>query len=720
MALTPPASSTKAPATPWWKSTWFRLLIAVGLLYWVGRQMEFDELAKLSKGISWPLVIAALAIQITNRYLTTYKWRVLLRAKGMDYPFNQLLSVVWVSNFLGHFLPSAVGGDNVRMFTMARGNPRAHDAVSTVMMERLTGVMSLALLATLGGIWSYARWGKQEIVVALTLPVGVLVLAMALLWSGPGNALLTWLLGHFHRLPGYAFFTKVHLAIREFRSRPAAVATSLSVSTLIQMNRVVSIFLLSRALGLDLFIGEALVLVPAVLFIAMLPLSIGGLGVQEGAFVVIFRLVGISTEAAFGLSLLARVNALISNMPGGLFLLFENRKQSHAAAQPPTRNGAPLRILTLMDKLGYGDRLHGPGRLWFATLPAFNSGGVEVIPVVLRADPRLARIFRQNSVPLRALGYSRVNPWTVVALIRLIRQERIDVLHLHGDGAATFGRIAAWVTGTPAIVHYHDTSDRLPAYVGWLDRLLSPATARAVAISESVAEACVRVRHHAKSNISIIPNAIEQGWSCETSPQAIASLRSLLGIPSQGRVVGAVSRFRWEKDVPTTIEAVAHLVRSGADIHAVIVGEGEDRGLVEAAIKRNDLRDRVHLVGFKEDVRPYLALMEVVIFSSVTEGFGLALLEAMAMGRPVVATAVGGMRELIRDGENGLLAPASNPRALATAVGRLLFDDNLAGRVGEQAKRDALRYSVPSHVAALVELYTTVAQATGHAGKGPG
>ena len=707
MALTPLTSSTKSQPTPWWKSTWFRLLIAVGLLYWVGRQMEFEELAKLSKGIDWTLVIAALAIQITNRYLTTYKWRVLLRAKSMDYPFNQLLSVVWVSNFLGHFLPSAVGGDNVRMFTMARGNPRAPEAVSTVMMERFTGVGSLGLLAMLGGVWSYARWGKQEILVAVMLPVGVLVLAMVLLWSGPGNALLTWILGHFHRFPGHAFFSKVHLAIRDFRSRPAAVAISLAVSTLIQMNRVASIFLLSRALGLDLFIGEALVLVPAVLFIAMLPLSIGGLGVQEGAFVVIFRLVGISTEAAFGLSLLARVNALISNMPGGLFLLFENRKQMHAA-EPPARNGAPLRILSVMDKLGYGDRLHGPGRLWFATLPAFNSGGVEVIPVALRADPRLARVFRQNSVPLRVLGHSRVNPWTVVALIRLIRQERIDVLHLHGDGAAMFGRIAAWVTGKPAIVHYHDTSDRLPAYVDWLDRLLSPTTARAIAISESVAEACVRVRHHAKSKISVIPNAIEQGWSCETSPEAIASLRGLLGIPSQARVVGAVSRFRWEKDVPTTIEAVAHLARSGADVHAVIVGEGEDRGLVDAAIKRNDLRDRVHLVGFKDDVRPYLGLMEVVIFSSVTEGFGLALLEAMAMGRPVVATAVGGMRELIRDGENGLLAPASNPLALATAGGRLLFDDNLAGRVGEQAKRDATRYSVPAHVAAVVELYYAV------------
>ena len=129
-------------STPWWKNMWVRLAIAAVLLTIVIRQIEFSELAALSGRLQWSLVAGALALQFLNRFLTTFKWRVLLRAKGFDYPYFHLLSVVWMSNFMGHFLPSAVGGDNVRMLTLAHQLEPPKEACNT-WRALLTGLRTL-------------------------------------------------------------------------------------------------------------------------------------------------------------------------------------------------------------------------------------------------------------------------------------------------------------------------------------------------------------------------------------------------------------------------------------------------------------------------------------------------------------------------------------------------------------------------------------------------
>jgi len=135
------------------------------------------------------------------------------------------------------------------------------------------------------------------------------------------------------------------------------------------------------------------------------------------------------------------------------------------------------------------------------------------------------------------------------------------------------------------------------------------------------------------------------------------------------------------------------------------VGEGPDRAAIEQQIARLRLADRVHLVGFQPDVRPYLALMEVAVFSSLSEGCPNTLLEAMAMGRPIVATAARGIRELVRDGENGLLVQVGDSEAIAHAVGRLLAESTLAARLVAQVKQDAEAYQMPTHVRRLRHLY---------------
>ena len=679
-----------------------RLLVSAALLWLVMAKFQVHGVGTLMARMDWRFAVPALGLFLINRLVTTLEWQILLRAKGLIFPFRQLLRVVWVSNFFGHFLPAAVGGDSVRMVAMARRCEQTPEALSSVVVERLNGALSLAVLAAVGAWWSAVWWGSRTVLYAIALPFLGVSLIVLLLWTSPGYQFLTRVVSRFQRVPGHRFLVKVHEAVSAYRHQPWPVAASLLLSTWTHLNRVGAMYLLAKGMGIDLLLGEALVCVPTALFVAMLPISISGLGVRESALMLLLAPVGISTTEAFTLSLAFHLAALTSNLPGGMWSLWA--MQSTGRPKTPRSADRPLRVLRVIDRLGYGDRLHGAGRVWLNSLPAFNNGR-EVIPCVLRLPASLERRFAQEGIRLRNLKKGRFNPLAIATLYRLIRRERVDVLHLEGYGASTFGRIAGILTGTPAIIHLHDMYGATPWYVRWCDWWLAPATARSVAVSEGVAEACATRLHIPRERIAVIPNAIPVGWVQPVAAEPLAQLRHALRIPQGSRVIGTVAHLQAEKDVPSLIEAVAHLCAAGRDCHVIVVGEGPDRAAIEQQIARLRLADRVHLVGFQPDVRPYLALMEVAVFSSLSEGCPNTLLEAMAMGRPIVATAARGIRELVRDGENGLLVQVGDSEAIAHAVGRLLAESTLAARLVAQVKQDAEAYQMPTHVRRLRHLY---------------
>ncbi len=695
---------------PLWKQGWARALVTIGLLVWLFRSLDWSEVIRLTTGIRWGWALAACGVYSFNRWLTTFKWWVLLHAKGLRYPIRQLLRVVFVSNFLGHFLPASVGGDNIRMLTMAKESARAPEAISTVVMERITGSASLGLLAVLGGLWSYGRWGQPAVALAIILPVLALLVTLGVILTTPGYRLVSTALSRLRKVPGQAFISKVHEATQSFRHEPLAVWIAFGVSCLIQVNRVLCIYLLARSIGTVLFFGEALVLVPTALFIGALPISIAGLGVRESAFVVLLGLAGLQKPEAFGLSILSRLAALASNLPGAFFLMRHGLSGKTGVEASPAADNGPIRVLRVSDKLGYGANLHGPGRQWLTSLGVFDSRRVQVVPCVLRLDPHIRSQFANQGIELIDLNKRSFDPMTITALCGLIRKHKIQMVHLSGYGATTFGRIAAVITGIPAITHHHDTDDGMPGYVQAMDRWLAPVTARAVAISSAVAEACARKRFIRPKRIVVIPNAILPNWATLITAETLRSLREQLGIPEGLAVIGSLTRLRKEKDIFTFLRAIGRLRDKGWTGYAVIVGDGPDNALVKQQIQDLGLQDRVKLAGFQADVRPWLALMQVAVFSSRTEGFCNALLEAMAMGRPVVATSAGGMKELLTDGRNGIMVPVGDDGALAGGIERLLSDSRLAERLGAQAQVDAQAFLVPAMVAKFEAVYEQVAQ----------
>jgi glycosyltransferase involved in cell wall biosynthesis len=180
------------------------------------------------------------------------------------------------------------------------------------------------------------------------------------------------------------------------------------------------------------------------------------------------------------------------------------------------------------------------------------------------------------------------------------------------------------------------------------------------------------------------------------APADVAVARAALGIPAAAQVIGVVSRLRWEKGLDILIDAL-DLVSGVGEVHAVVIGVGPE----EARLRQLAARSRVavHFLGHQHDVARWLAVADVIAMPSRRESFGRVTLEAMAAGRPLVASRVGGLAEAVVDQETGLLVPPENAQALAAALGTILGDRTIARRMGDRARRRYEAHYTLDHMA---------------------
>ena len=232
-----------------------------------------------------------------------------------------------------------------------------------------------------------------------------------------------------------------------------------------------------------------------------------------------------------------------------------------------------MRALWVADKLGYADRMHGVGAYFKYVLPAMPSG--SVIPVVLRCSDQLDRQLASAGVSLRRLQHMKMDPRTLVSLLRIIRREQIDLLHLHGYGASTFGRLAARLTGRPAIIHQHDSIRDAPWYGRAADRGLSRWTYCALAVSEPVAEYCVEARSMSRDKVNVLVNAVPAPEP--HSETTLKAWREELAIPRDARLVGSLTRLTPEKGTRYLIQAWPELLKREPRAILLLFGDDDDR-----------------------------------------------------------------------------------------------------------------------------------------------
>ena len=251
-------------------------------------------------------------------------------------------------------------------------------------------------------------------------------------------------------------------------------------------------------------------------------------------------------------------------------------------------------------------------------------------------------------------------------LARHIRRRSVDVVHAHNNTALFYGAAAALACGGRRVVFTaHDRKlPRLPGRL--LQRGLGRVTTRAVAVSEAGRNRLLGLEGFRPSAVRVIRNGADER-QFEGLPSRQES-RAVLGIAADAEVVGTVARMYPEKNLPLLVRAFARVAAERRRAVLVVAGDGPDRPACERLARELGVEGRIHFLGTRSDVARILSSLDVFVLSSRTEGLPVAVVEAMAAECPVVATDVGAVRELVRDGHNGWLVPSGGEVALADRV----------------------------------------------------
>jgi glycosyltransferase involved in cell wall biosynthesis len=240
----------------------------------------------------------------------------------------------------------------------------------------------------------------------------------------------------------------------------------------------------------------------------------------------------------------------------------------------------------------------------------------------------------------------------------------------------------------------------------WIERLLAPRTAALVAVSEQVRRFLAAQLRVDASTIRLVRNGIAMPAA---SAAGSSALRRRLALPENQSVVGTVASLTTKKGHACLLEAIALLRDRGVQCSLLLAGEGPERRALGALATTLRIADRVHFLGDHPQIADLLELVDVFVLPSIAEGLPLALLEAMAAGKAVVATGVGGVPEAITSGVNGLLVPAQEVPPLADALQALLIDSRLRREYGAQARATVeAHFTAEQHLHRLERLYLSL------------
>ena len=302
-----------------------------------------------------------------------------------------------------------------------------------------------------------------------------------------------------------------------------------------------------------------------------------------------------------------------------------------------------------------------------------------------------------------------LDPAVIPQLLNIVKSQRPDIIQTHNSKSHFLMRLTRLARRVPWIVFHHgftstNLKDKIHSHVA---RWAMKGATRIVTVCRAFSRELILSGIPA-SHISIQHNSVES--FVRPPDEEVLLLRRQLGIPGDVQVVLAVGRLSTEKGHVDLIEGTALLraVDAAAKFWVVIVGEGPERKMIEGRLQEFGLGDRVLLVGQQRNVRPYYAMADIVVLPSHSEGSPNVLLEAMAAGVSIVATAVGGTVELVCNEKTALLVPSRDPHSLSQAIGRLLQDRELADRLAAAAQSAACRSNPEAYTRSLLEIYESV------------
>jgi glycosyltransferase involved in cell wall biosynthesis len=371
----------------------------------------------------------------------------------------------------------------------------------------------------------------------------------------------------------------------------------------------------------------------------------------------------------------------------------------------------PVRLLAILE----AETITGPAKNLLRFSDLARSGlldpPIEVsVAIFVRGggENLFADAARESGMTVHIVAERRRYDRAVIAALEaLARRTRPDLIQTHAVKSHFLARLAGVHRLAPWIAFHHGYTwpDWRARLYNQLDHWSLRAASRVLTVSLPFKEQLVRMGV-APGRIEVVHNAIDAAWGARPhSPEAAAALRAKLGISPSKKVVLTVGRLSREKDHITLLESLRRL-RPVVSAHLLIVGDGPERSRIEAAALSSGLAADITFTGQVPSAEPFYAIADLVVLSSRSEGSPNALLEAMAARVPIVATAVGGVPEIVSDGECALLVEPGNSERMAEAMGALLTDASLAGRLASQAHERAVsRHSPEARARRLRQIY---------------
>ena len=355
--------------------------------------------------------------------------------------------------------------------------------------------------------------------------------------------------------------------------------------------------------------------------------------------------------------------------------------------------------------------MHGVKRLFGWMIPRFDSERFRVSLVSLRKKDLSEETLEQLGVDITYLERGRFDPLTLPALLNVIDRQRIDVLHLHGYGATTFGRMAAAIRRIPTVLHEHANLTATPWFQKVADRALEPFTDIALAVSQSTADFVVGARQIGASKVKVVYLGVplEEFSRPRTAPE-IADARRELGIADGDFAIGTVTRLHDSKGNSYLVDAAAEVVRDRPAARFFLVGEGPLLGDLQAQAASLGLGDRFVFAGFRRDVARTLSAFDLSVFPSLWEGTPITAFEALAMGKAIVSTDADGLLDILTPERDALIVPRRDAAALAARIVWAMDRPDERRRLGAAASEAGRRYDIDAFVRKMERLYQLLHQ----------
>jgi len=350
--------------------------------------------------------------------------------------------------------------------------------------------------------------------------------------------------------------------------------------------------------------------------------------------------------------------------------------------------------------------MHGVKRLFGWMIPRFDPERFRVSLVSLRKKDLSEETLEQLGVDITYLERGKFDPLTLPALLKVIDDKRIDVLHLHGYGATTFGRMAGALRRIPTILHEHANLTATPWFQKIADRALEPFTDIALAVSRSTAEFVVGARQIRTSKVKVVYLGVPlEEFSRPRQASEVEEARRELGIAADEFAIGTVTRLHDSKGNSYLVDAAAEVVRQRSHARFFLVGEGPLQPELEAQAARHGLGSRFVFAGFKRDVARTLSAFDLSVFPSLWEGTPITAFEALAMGKPIISTDADGLLDILTADRDALVVPRRDAAALAAKIVWAMDRPDERARLSHEARQTGRQYDIEAFVRKMERLY---------------